>query len=475
MAIDVEQQLREYADFLDTTIAAPDLTAIIESAAIVTPVAPIRAARSAVLRRPSVVVAIAVAAVLVALGGLSLLLSGGGGTEPADSPTVTTLAPPGTEATATTVAEPTVAVIPGREGSVIITARWSTSGSRVLEESGGAVESIERVETVWYLDADTWRREVPVWQGDGSTELQGAITVVSEGQRFDYYPTSNTFEITDYTPSPTEASPQIEYDFSFECDDAGCARFGGADLFENCTTEQGVVILGFTTTRYECSRPPEWNPNELETIIISLDADGRTLEGTLIHESESGDQQTLTYEVLSLDTSPEFDPTLFQFDCPTDDCRDVAIPLGALEHPLVGQPVPEVAGSLTDGGTFDIANHKGERVVLLLWASWCPPCQQDLRDLEALSAARPDLTVVTGAVLDTTEGVTALVRDLEINLPVIDLYSRNLENGNYLADVWGGSGIPILSFIDETGIIVAVHSQQQGLEAITQTLQDIGW
>ena len=469
MTVDLERQLQAYADILDSTLPVMEADAVIVAAGTTPVVEPRRTGWPPFVRRPWLVAAGALLVVLVAIGGASLLFSGGGDVSPADDPVDEPLVTPTTEASVTTAAGGDATVIPGVEGSVYVSARWLHTGFATQEEIGGP---IERVEQVWYLDDGTWRREVPVWRAGDSNELEGNVTVVSNGQRFEYRAITNSF----YFEESDSVEPDLtrDSDFLFVCGDNGCDREDG-DHWDQCTTTENVTVLGRSTAEYACTRAPEWNPNEVETVTLNIDETGRTLRGVLTHTTEAGEESILTYEIIEIDLNPTFTSDQFEFECPTQDCRDEATPADPVQHPLAGQPVPEVTGDLLTGGTFDIADHRGERVILLLWASWCPPCTDELTTLEEFSATSPDIAIVTGAVLDQPTDVEAVINDLSLTLPVIDLYTQNLTQGNYLADQWSSSGIPILAFIDETGTIVAIHPEARGIDGIVNTLEQLGW
>lgn len=40
-------------------------------------------------------------------------------------------------------------------------------------------------------------------------------------------------------------------------------------------------------------------------------------------------------------------------------------------------PAPDLVGETLDGGQFRLADHRGEVVVLNVWASWCAPCRAE--------------------------------------------------------------------------------------------------
>jgi thiol-disulfide isomerase/thioredoxin len=472
MTLDLERQLNEYAEILDSTLPVLEAGTVIEAGGIYPVVESRGRGWSVLAKRPWLAAAAALLVVLVLIGGTSLIFSGDGGVSPADDPVEEPVVTPTTQASVTTVAGDEAAVIPGVDGSVYVSARWMNTGFATQEEIGGP---IERVEQVWYLDAEMWRIEKPVWRQGDSTELEGDVTIFANNQLFEYRAMSNTFEIVEQDPAEPDLHPAVDIEFVYDCDQGGCTRTLNGDRWEDCTITENVVVLGSATVEYDCTRPPEWNDNETETVTLNIDETGRTLKGVLTHTTETGDLSILEYEILELDLNPIFPASLFEFECPTEDCRDIAIPLDPVEHPLVGQPVPEVSGELRNGGPFDIADHRGERIILLLWASWCPPCTDELATLEAFSATASDVTIVTGAVFDQPTDVAAVIDDMSIALPVIDLYTRNLTQGSYLAEQWSGSGIPILAFIDENGTIVAVHPEARGIEGLTNTLQQLGW
>jgi cytochrome c biogenesis protein CcmG/thiol:disulfide interchange protein DsbE len=47
------------------------------------------------------------------------------------------------------------------------------------------------------------------------------------------------------------------------------------------------------------------------------------------------------------------------------------------ESVLVGHPAPALTGSTLDGARFDLADWRGQVVLVNVWGSWCYPCRQE--------------------------------------------------------------------------------------------------
>ena len=54
---------------------------------------------------------------------------------------------------------------------------------------------------------------------------------------------------------------------------------------------------------------------------------------------------------------------------------------------------PEISGTDLDGKPLDLAQFKGQVIVLNFWASWCPPCRAEAPALQAVSSETKSLGV----------------------------------------------------------------------------------
>jgi thiol-disulfide isomerase/thioredoxin len=76
---------------------------------------------------------------------------------------------------------------------------------------------------------------------------------------------------------------------------------------------------------------------------------------------------------------------------------------------------PAVTGELLGGGTFDLAAHKGEVVVINFWASNCAPCRTEAPELDATyNATKGDGVAFLGiSVRDERDKALAYLADVK--------------------------------------------------------------
>lgn len=108
-----------------------------------------------------------------------------------------------------------------------------------------------------------------------------------------------------------------------------------------------------------------------------------------------------------------------------------------------------VAGGLVKSRDFD-----GKVVILNFWASWCPPCREEIPGLVELWKQYGDKgLVVVGVSLDEggTERVEAFIKQFEINYPVV------MGTPEVVAAFGGIESIPTTFILDRHGKIVSKH------------------
>lgn len=82
-------------------------------------------------------------------------------------------------------------------------------------------------------------------------------------------------------------------------------------------------------------------------------------------------------------------------------------------------PAPDFTFTLFDGKELTLSDLRGSPVVLNFWASWCPPCRAEARDLERVWQAYRERGVVFLGVdiQDTEEDARAFLEEFGVTYP----------------------------------------------------------
>jgi cytochrome c biogenesis protein CcmG/thiol:disulfide interchange protein DsbE len=119
----------------------------------------------------------------------------------------------------------------------------------------------------------------------------------------------------------------------------------------------------------------------------------------------------------------------------------------------VGDPVPDrVLPALPGPGHGSIAEHRGEWVLVNLWASWCIPCRQEAPVLERFYRRNRDrgFTVVGIDVQDNRDDAVAFLREHPATYPQL----RSI--GDERSSAFGSTGVPENFLVDPRGRLALI-------------------
>ncbi len=122
--------------------------------------------------------------------------------------------------------------------------------------------------------------------------------------------------------------------------------------------------------------------------------------------------------------------------------------------------------TLGEDGEGSLSDYRGQIVVLNFWASWCPPCVEELPLLEGAQQGieSSGATVVGVNYKDIPEDALGFVDEYGISYP-----SLRDPDGEY-ADEFGTSGIPETFVIDREGRVAAARRGPIDQKWIDETL-----
>ncbi len=113
--------------------------------------------------------------------------------------------------------------------------------------------------------------------------------------------------------------------------------------------------------------------------------------------------------------------------------------------------LPRFEFETSTGDTITNSVLKGKVVLINFWATWCPPCRQEMPDLAYLHRKyRNRGFLVLGVSMDQKGGwsrVRRYIRGLKINFPVARMYDRNSSYNRNLVN-WQSDSLPETWIID---------------------------
>ena len=117
------------------------------------------------------------------------------------------------------------------------------------------------------------------------------------------------------------------------------------------------------------------------------------------------------------------------------------------DHPKqIGKPAPDF--TLVDGRqTLQLSSYRGKVVVLNFWATWCPPCIEEIPSLNQLQRQMPQLVVLGVSMDEDADAYRQFLTEHQIDFMTIRDPARRINA------LYGTKRFPESYVIDRNGQI----------------------
>ena len=119
-------------------------------------------------------------------------------------------------------------------------------------------------------------------------------------------------------------------------------------------------------------------------------------------------------------------------------------------HVSGGVQAPAFELPTSDGKMVALGGLKGKVLLLNFWATWCPPCREEMPSMERLYQEFKDqgLAVLAVNIRESPKQVERFMRDFRLTFPAL------LDTDATVSGRYGVRGLPSTYLVDRTGHVV---------------------
>jgi cytochrome c biogenesis protein CcmG/thiol:disulfide interchange protein DsbE len=149
-------------------------------------------------------------------------------------------------------------------------------------------------------------------------------------------------------------------------------------------------------------------------------------------------------------------------------CSTHAGASGASSTARIGQPAPNWTQPTASGTKLSLASLRGKPVYLNFFATWCPPCNEEAPDVNALQKqfAPRGLQVVGVDELENAKKAKQFVEKYALVYPAV------VDDGT-LNSQYNVNGLPVHVFIDRSGVIRKIKVGEMSKAEIAASIRAI--
>ncbi|WP_337018893.1 TlpA disulfide reductase family protein [Oceanobacillus massiliensis] len=115
----------------------------------------------------------------------------------------------------------------------------------------------------------------------------------------------------------------------------------------------------------------------------------------------------------------------------------------------IGDAAPDFELQTMNGETIQLSDYRGKRVMLNFWTTWCPPCREEMPDMQRFYLDN-DPVILAVNLTDTEmnkQQVVQFVQEYELTFPIL------MDVDGKVSTMYRISPIPTTYMIDSQGII----------------------
>ncbi len=147
-------------------------------------------------------------------------------------------------------------------------------------------------------------------------------------------------------------------------------------------------------------------------------------------------------------------------------------------NPLTSKPqisaAPFFTSTLIDTNSVkaDLEQYRGKIIVLNFWATWCPPCREEMPELSQLQTAYENKKVVVlGVAIDEITAVNDYLQTSPVTYPVLVSVNESMELATALGN--SQSVLPYTVIIDADGNVIDTFLGRINLSLLENSLQKV--
>lgn len=113
----------------------------------------------------------------------------------------------------------------------------------------------------------------------------------------------------------------------------------------------------------------------------------------------------------------------------------------------IGAKAPDFELETLTGDTIRLSDFQGQKVILNFWATWCPPCREEMPAMQKYFEETDENVVILAVNMDSNNDVQSFIDNNKLTFTI------PLDVKNSVSSTYQISSIPTTYFIDSSGVI----------------------